>query len=117
MVEGGYKTTSTNFSMALYQVLHNARNKGEAFDVDVKTGNWVLSGGSDGFSCQGVFVECGRDWATFALFGKPALSLVNAAGISVTRSNLSVCKPCVVAGRTRSALYPSWLPHETHRCE
>lgn len=29
MLESGYKTTSTNFSMALYQVLHNARNKGE----------------------------------------------------------------------------------------
>jgi hypothetical protein len=42
MLEGGYKTTSTNFSVALYQVLHNARNKGETFDVDAKTGNWVL---------------------------------------------------------------------------
>ena len=42
MLESGYKTTSTNFSVALYQVLHNARNKGETFDVDAKTGNWVL---------------------------------------------------------------------------
>ena len=41
MLESGYKTTSTNFSVALYQVLHNARNKGETFDVDAKTGNWV----------------------------------------------------------------------------
>ena len=42
LLEGGYKTTSTNFSVALYQVLHNARNKGETFNVDAKTGNWVL---------------------------------------------------------------------------
>jgi hypothetical protein len=42
MLESGYKTTSTNFSIALYQVLHNARNKGETFDVDAETGNWVL---------------------------------------------------------------------------
>jgi hypothetical protein len=41
MLESGYKTTSANFSMALYQVLHNARNKGETFDGNVKTGNWV----------------------------------------------------------------------------
>jgi hypothetical protein len=39
MLESGHKTTSTNFSMALYQVLHNARNKGETFDGDAKTGN------------------------------------------------------------------------------
>ncbi len=26
MLESGYKPTSTNFSVALYQVLHNARN-------------------------------------------------------------------------------------------
>jgi hypothetical protein len=42
MLESGYKTTSTNCSVALNQVLHNARNKGEAFDVDAKAGNWVL---------------------------------------------------------------------------
>lgn len=42
MLESGYKTTSTNFSVALYQVLYNARNKGETFDMDEKTGNWVL---------------------------------------------------------------------------
>lgn len=30
------------FSVALYQVLHNARNKGETFDVDAKTGTWVV---------------------------------------------------------------------------
>ena len=29
MLESGYKTTSTNFSMARYQVLQNARNKGK----------------------------------------------------------------------------------------
>ena len=38
MLESRYKTTSTNFSMALYQVLHNATNTGETFDVDAKTG-------------------------------------------------------------------------------
>ena len=42
VLASGYKTNSTNFSVALYQVLHNARNKGETFDVDEKTGNWVL---------------------------------------------------------------------------
>ena len=42
MFESGYQTTSMNFSVALYQVLHNARNKGETFDADAKTGNWVL---------------------------------------------------------------------------
>ena len=42
MVETGYKAASSNFSVPLYQVLHNARNKGETFDVDAKTGNWVV---------------------------------------------------------------------------
>ena len=42
MLEGEDKTTSTNFPVALYQVLHNARNKGGTFDVDAKTGNWVV---------------------------------------------------------------------------
>ena len=42
MPETGSKPTFTNFSMALYQVLHNARKKGEMFDVDAKTGNWVV---------------------------------------------------------------------------
>ncbi len=42
MLESRYKTTSANFSVALYQALQNARNKGETFDVDAKTGNWVL---------------------------------------------------------------------------
>ena len=42
ILEGGYKTTSANFSLSLYQVLYNAKNKGDSFDVDAKTGNWVL---------------------------------------------------------------------------
>jgi hypothetical protein len=42
MLESGNETTSTNFSMALYQVLHNAKNKDEMFDLDANMGNWVL---------------------------------------------------------------------------
>jgi hypothetical protein len=30
------------FLFGVYQVLHNARNKVETFDVDAKTGNWVV---------------------------------------------------------------------------
>jgi hypothetical protein len=42
VLASGYQSNSTNFSLSLYQVLHNARNKGETFMVDEKSGNWVL---------------------------------------------------------------------------
>ena len=61
MLESGYKTSSTNFSTALYPVLHNARNKGETFDGNAKTGNWVVRSGFRSLLGQGFIDECGRD--------------------------------------------------------
>jgi hypothetical protein len=38
MLESGYKTTSTNFSVAQYQALHNAKNKDETFECGCENG-------------------------------------------------------------------------------
>ncbi|MCA9067550.1 MAG: hypothetical protein KDA84_01415, partial [Planctomycetaceae bacterium] len=42
ILDSGYKTSSTNFKLTLYQSLYNARKAGKTFDYNEKTSKWVL---------------------------------------------------------------------------